>query len=406
MKIAILHYTSWPEVGGVENVAHDQAALLTRQGHEVLLVSGLGKDPDDGYAFATPKELAPDYPLHLAVRKILDSGQADQNFNKYRAELLELLRPILSEADVTIVHNIFTMHFNLPLTLALHDLSKEHRMIAWTHDLVAGEHTDYALPNPNKPPWNLMGMSAANVPYVAASDHRRSEIEEALHPVPDVAVIPPVVDLGRLFNLSLEMRESLDALALGERDFIFLLPAKLLVRKNVEFAIQIVQKLKETGRSPLLLITAPEEKHSRAAAQYAKFVHDSLPAKFKRYVVFVNDFFPVEQRMLVDLYLIADCLLFPSKHEGFGLPLIEGALYRLPILCSPMPSFYSTQGEGCFTLENMEQLDDAINWLESQPTFRLQRLVRRQFDGKYIYRKYYQPLLESVAPPGVAVSTA
>jgi len=104
VKIAILHYTSWPEIGGVENVAHDQAALLCRQGHEVLLISGQGKDPDDGYAFTTPKELAPDYPLHLDVRKILDSGQADQNFNKYRAELVELLRPMFKEEDVTIWH--------------------------------------------------------------------------------------------------------------------------------------------------------------------------------------------------------------------------------------------------------------------------------------------------------------
>ncbi len=401
MKIAILHYTSWPEIGGVENVAHDQAALLCRQGHEVLLISGQGKDPDDGYAFTTPKQLAPDYPLHLDVRKILDSGQADQNFNKYRAELVELLRPMFKEADVTIVHNIFTMHFNLPLTLALHDLSKEFRMIAWTHDLVAGGKSDYALPNPDKPPWNLMSMAAANVPYVAASDQRRNEIEAALKPVPDVSVVPNVVDLGRLFNLSLEMRESLEALALAERDFIFLLPSKLLVRKNVEFAIEIIKKLKEDGRSPLLLITAPDEKYNKAAQQYAKFLHDSLPSKLKRYVVFVNDFFPVEQRMLVDLYLIADCLLFPSKSEGFGLPLIEAALYRLPILCNTVPAFWSTQGEGCFTLEKMEQLDDAINWLESQPTFRLQRLVRRQFDGKYIYRKFYKPLLESVesAPP-------
>jgi len=402
VKIAILHYTSWPEIGGVENVAHDQAAMLTRMGHEVLLISGKGKDPDDGYAFVTPEELAPDYPLHLAVRKILDSGQADQNFNKYRAELTALLKPMFAEADVTIVHNIFTMHFNLPLTLALHDLSKEFRMIAWTHDLVVGESSDYALPNPDKPPWNLMGMSAANVPYVAASDQRRNEIESALKPVPEVSVVPNVIDLGRLFDLSLEMRESLEALALGEREFIFLLPAKLLVRKNVEFAIEMIKRLKEQGRTPLLLVTAPDDQHA-PTAQYAKFLRDSLPSKLKRYVVFVNDFFPVEQKMLVDLYLIADCLLFPSKQEGFGLPILEAALYRLPILCNSVPAFWATHGEGCFTLETMDQLDDAINWLESQPTFRLQRLVRRQFDGKYIYRKFYEPLLESVASaPSVA----
>ncbi|MEM1059943.1 MAG: glycosyltransferase family 4 protein [Verrucomicrobiota bacterium] len=401
MKIAILHYTSWPEIGGVENVAHDQAALLTRMGHEVLLISGKGKDPDDGYAFVTPEQLDPEYPLHLAVRKVLDNGQADQNFNKYRAELTDLLRPMFAEADVTIVHNIFTMHFNLPLTLALHDLSKEFRLIAWTHDIVKGEGSDYSLPNPDKPPWNLMSMAAANVPYVTASDQRRNELEATLKPVPEVTVVPNVIDLGRLFDLSLEMRESLDALALGEREFVFLLPAKLLVRKNVEFAIEAIERLKDQGRMPLLLITAPDDSHT-PSVQYAQFLRESLSPKLKRYVVFVNEFFPVKQKMLVDLYQLADCLFFPSKQEGFGLPLLEAALFRLPIICRPVPAFWSTQGEGCFTLESMDQLDDAINWLESQPTFRLQRLVRRQFDGRYLYRKFYEPLLESVAAaPGV-----
>ena len=37
MKIALIHYTTWPEVGGVENMVRDQANMLVAAGHEAVL---------------------------------------------------------------------------------------------------------------------------------------------------------------------------------------------------------------------------------------------------------------------------------------------------------------------------------------------------------------------------------
>jgi mannosylglucosylglycerate synthase len=31
---------------------------------------------------------------------------------------------------------------------------------------------------------------------------------------------------------------------------------------------------------------------------------------------------------------VADAMLFPSRQEGFGLPLLEAAAHRLPVFCS------------------------------------------------------------------------
>ncbi len=42
MKIAIVHYTSWPVIGGVESVIRQHALLMSRHGHEVAIVCGEG----------------------------------------------------------------------------------------------------------------------------------------------------------------------------------------------------------------------------------------------------------------------------------------------------------------------------------------------------------------------------
>lgn len=402
MKIALLHYWFWPEFGGVNNLLRDQAITLLRQGHEVLVMTGKGDDPGDGYAFAHIEQLAEDYPLNKDVRAVLERGQVDQAFfNKYRQELVDALRVYLAEVDVTFVHNVFTMHFNLPLTVALLDLAKEFKVVAWTHDLAANS-LDYSLPNPTKQPWSIVRMSFPHVRYVAVSEARRDEMEATLQPKPEVLVVPNLIDIGRMFDFTLEIRESLEALSLAERDFVFLLPARMSVRKNIEFAIEIIKTLREQKRNPLLLITGAPDPHSYAAQQYAKFLRDTMPDRLRRYVVFVNDFFPVQDPMMRDLYEIADCLLFPSKQEGFGMPILEAALHRIPIWCNNVPAFWSTEGEGAFMINNIGQLNDAVSWLESQPTFRLQRLVRHHFDSMRIYKRHYIPLLKEYGDPEAA----
>ena len=46
---------------------------------------------------------------------------------------------------------------------------------------------------------------------------------------------------------------------------------------------------------------------------------------------------PVEDRSMADLYRMADVVLLPSESEGFGLPLLEAALNRTPLVCADIP---------------------------------------------------------------------
>ncbi len=397
MKIALLHYSTWPEMGGVENMLRDQASMLLLEGHQVKILTGVGEDLGDGSEFVLMPELSPDFELYKNVRAVLDRGQSDQNFSRYRSVLVDALKVALDDVDVTFVHNVFTMHFNLALTRALLDIAPQYKMVAWTHDLTA-TNSDFALPNPTQPPWNLMRMSSPQVTYVASSDLRAREMQTHLKLPALPQVIPHMLDPARLFNLSPEMRESLVSLSIPWRDFVFLLPAKIMVRKNIEFAIEVVKKIQKDGRNPLLLITGAPYGNSPASEHYGTFLKQSLPKELGTHVVFVSDFFQVTDEIMRDLYLLSDCLLFPSKQEGFGLPVLEAALHRMPVLCSEVPAFHALEGLGLFPLDKLEKLPEALAWLENQATFRQQRRCRRLFDPLIIYTKYYDSLLAGYVP--------
>jgi glycosyltransferase involved in cell wall biosynthesis len=396
MKIALLHYTTWPEMGGVENVVRDQANLLLNAGHQVKILSGEGIDTKEGHEFVLIPQLDSEFELNKSVRTVLEHGQSDQKFNQYRSVLADALDAILSDVDVTFVHNIFTMHHNLALTQALHDLAPKHRMVAWTHDLAAG-NSEYALPNPTQHPWSLMRTVAPEVIYVATSDLRAAELQSQLKLEIAPQVIPDMVDPRRLFGLSPELRVALLSLEIPWRDFVFLLPARVMVRKNIDFAVEIVKKLCAEGRNALLLITGAKVPNSPASQHYGDFLRQSVPAGLQNQIIFLSDYFLVQDDTLRDLYLLSDCLLFPSKQEGFGLPVIEAALHRMPVWCQDIPAFRALEGSGSFLLDNLAKLPEAVEWLEAQSAFRQQRRCRRLFDPAIVSSKYYEPLLESFA---------
>jgi glycosyltransferase involved in cell wall biosynthesis len=52
----------------------------------------------------------------------------------------------------------------------------------------------------------------------------------------------------------------------------------------------------------------------------------------------------VSDSEIAHLFRNAAALLFPSKGEGFGLPLIEAAQYGTPIICSDIPVFREVAG--------------------------------------------------------------
>jgi glycosyltransferase involved in cell wall biosynthesis len=48
---------------------------------------------------------------------------------------------------------------------------------------------------------------------------------------------------------------------------------------------------------------------------------------------------------LDSLYALADCLVLPTLHEGFGLPVLEAMVRSLPVACSDIPALREVAGD-------------------------------------------------------------
>ena len=79
----------------------------------------------------------------------------------------------------------------------------------------------------------------------------------------------------------------------------------------------------------------------------------------------------IDDGLLEQLYAASSCLIAASLDEGFGLPLIEAARHKLPILARDIPVFREVAGEHASYFSGFapQDLVDAIQqWLEGYQT--------------------------------------
>ena len=75
----------------------------------------------------------------------------------------------------------------------------------------------------------------------------------------------------------------------------------------------------------------------------------------------------ISDEYLEKVYAASTCLLAVSEGEGFGLPLIEAAQYKLPIIARDIPVFHEVAGDHAFYFNGKEpdDLAKAVHeWLE------------------------------------------
>ena len=100
-----------------------------------------------------------------------------------------------------------------------------------------------------------------------------------------------------------------------------------------------------------------------------------------------------------DLYLMADLLLMTSKDEGFGLPLLEAGMIKLPIACSDIPAFKELGKGVCFFRLDEPPLfisGRIIEYLGRTDTCRMFRNVMGKYVWDVICRNEVIPFLREV----------
>ena len=416
--VGILHFTCPPIVGGVELLMGQHAELLLEHGHAVRVLSGRGGRFNRRVPVTLLPALDSKYPALLAVNDELKAGEVTARFEELVDELLALLREHLADLDVCIVHNALSLHFNLPLTVAFARLIAEGRaplLVAWCHDL-SWTNPLYTPLMREREPWTLLKTRLPGVRYVVVSEDRRQDLlrlwgegrdesPSSLAPHPSPVVVPAGVDVRAKLRLRAATVALVRQLGLDDGWPFMLLPARITKRKNIEYAIGVTRALRDLGLAPRLLVTGPPGPHNVRSVDYV----DELQAERARLDVRAEVTFLYEERrpdgrlwtatdpMMDDLYQLADLLIFPSAQEGFGIPLLEAGLVRLPVFCSDIPPFREIAGDRVhrFALDTppADTAARIAQLLETDPATRLRHEVLRQYSWERVFRERIAPLL-------------
>ncbi|HEX6567125.1 MAG TPA: glycosyltransferase family 4 protein [Chthoniobacterales bacterium] len=397
MQIGLIHYTSWPTVGGVEVILRQQAGLMAKAGHEVSVICGSGRQFSPNIKTFVLEDLNIASPSVTAAQAELWNGYPAAGYFALVQRLREQLTRPLKRMDCVIVHNLMTMPFHLAATQVLIELAESGtKMLAWTHDLAASNQ-DYSLPRNSIV--DMIREKHSSIRYVAVSQTRADEFEELSgHRVE--AIIPNGMDQATVLGLTPEVEGLVNQL--DSQATIFLYPTRILPRKNLGFSMQILKALNELGHTAYLLITgAANQFNAGAQAHLSGLKQQAADLAMTDRVIWVNERFQVDEQQLRSLYLAADALLFSTRQEGFGLPLLEAAAFRLPIFCSDIEPLRSNLADNVVKFDlraSPRNIGETISQaLKTDLAFASRKRLLMNHSAQTLYREKIEPLLRSLS---------
>ena len=405
MKIILLHYAAPPIVGGVEEFVGQQAHQLVQAGHQVRIVTGRGEIWDAHIPIDTLPRLDIRHPHVLKTKSSLDRGELPPEFKPLVDAILGDLRNTVSGMDLVIAHNVASLNKNLALTAALYQLSQSAgapRLILWHHDLAWTTPRYQPELHPGYP-WDLLRTPWPGVRQVVTSQARREELSQLMGlPEEQIAVVPGGIDPAEFLNLGSRTLALASRLKLMSADPILLTPVRITRRKNLELALNVLAALRQRMPNANLVVTGPARANNTANTAYLKELK-TLRAKrdLQSSAHLLAEFVPdgLTDVMLADFYRLADVLFLPSREEGFGNPLLEAGLGRLPVFCTELPPFRAL-ADGWATYFSPDEKPDRIAALiqarlEDDPVYQMRSHVRMEYTWGAIYNRLLAPLLES-----------
>jgi glycosyltransferase involved in cell wall biosynthesis len=395
----------------VEAIIQAHARLFIQAGYLVTVIAGRGEEaalPSEA-SFVLIPEMDSQHPQVVQMSAMLERGEVPSDFDGMVNQLIGTLTPVLSRFDNVIVHNVFTKHFNLPLTAVHHyllDAGKLQRCIAWCHDFTWTSPSSRSKVHPGYP-WGLLRTYRSDVTYVVVSQRRQRTLAALLGCSPEqIRVIYNGVALDVLLGLSAEGYALVTRLGLLESDLVLLMPVRVTRAKNIEYALHVVGALKANGCPPKLIVTGPPDPHDAESLAYfqalqalrrqldieeeMRFVFESGPDPDQPFVI--------DERVVGDLFRVSDVMFMPSHREGFGMPVLEAGLVGVPVVCTYVPA---AEEIGAADVTLFDAAEDPTHlarrilaWAEQSPVHRLRRRVRQNYTWHAIFHRDIKPLLD------------
>jgi len=303
-----------------------------------------------------------------------------------------------------IAHNVCSLNKNLALTAALHQLhgsNKLPRLIVWHHDL-AWTTPRYQAELHEGYPWDLLRVDWGTTTHVAVSELRREELADLMKLEPaSIRVIPNGVDAERFYKLESQTQDLLQKTKLLDAAPILLLPVRVTPRKNIELALHTLFELRKQFPDAALVVTGPLGPHNANNIKYFEML-TSLRGQLglddsAHFLAELDDTF-LPDMVIVDFFRVADALFFPSREEGFGIPLVEAAFSHLPAFCADIPPLRKLGlHDAIFFSPDEDPVKIAgmlAEYFHSSLPVRFAMRARSSFRWEAIYCQHIAPLFE------------
>lgn len=351
--------TRFSGTDGVSLESRKWAEVLERDGHGTFWFCGLCDHPPD-HSHVVPEAHFEHPEIAEINRTIWNCETLPEGIPGEIARLQGLLHAALDtfcdrfEIDLLITQNAITIPMNLSLGLAITDFIEgsgiptiaHHHDFYWERERFAGKAAQPFLRRAFPPV--LPGIAHVVINSAAAREVKeRFEI--------DATIVPNVMDFSRpLPRPRRSVGESRASLGLAPGERLILQPTRVVPRKGIEHAIELVHQLGDSRNKLLISHDAGDEglDYRNELADLAKakgvdlrFVSDRVAGMADG----DDDRFSLE-----DLYPLADFVTFPSLYEGFGNALLEAIHFKKPVLVNRY-SVFKDDIEGCgFELVTMD----------------------------------------------------
>ncbi len=339
-------------VDGVSLEINKWAETLRRMGHQTFFCAGELGD------YAQPGLLVPEFhfqqPEAVAIHDEAFSGAEEsralyQRLTHAAAELKAKLYEFMErfQLDWMITQNVQAIPMQIQLGVALRDFIQE------THIPTIGHHHDFYWERErfivNRIPDILataFPSESTSLRHVVISTAMQRELYIRRHLgavyVPNVFDFhnppPPPDDYSRGFRADF---------GIGPDEVIVLQPTRIVRRKNIERAVELVRLLQErnSGRHYRLVVTG-------YAGDEPGYYYEWLRRQVEMAQIdalFIGDRI-TEQRTthngqrcytLWDVYPSADIISYLSSYEGFGNALIETLYFRKPLVVNAYTAYRS-----------------------------------------------------------------
>lgn len=333
---------------GVSLETEKWACVLEREGHTCFYMAG-ELDTPEAASFLVPE-------CHFTHPEILETYQGcfdrrtrDPVVTKHIEVLKHRLKDALAEfveafdLDLLIPENALTIPLNIPLGLALTEFAVETGipMIAHHHDFfwerkrflqnACWDYLNKAFP-PHLP---MIQHSVIN----SSQDNQvslRTGISTMIIPnVMEFEEPPPKPD-GYADDLR-------DALGFSEGETFILQPTRVVQRKGIERAIELVHRLNLPAKLVISHASGDEgDEYSVRIREYSRIMGvETVSAAHVASECRGTDANGQKQYTLEDFYHVCDFVTYPSRIEGFGNAFLEAIYYRRPIMVNNYAIFDS-----------------------------------------------------------------